>query len=494
MSDGDRWGPPLACAGAWAALDAFYGLVPTDPDTPWHIAQADLVAGQWAHGNFAVNAKDAFSWTAPGLPWHPNGWGFQVLLGAVWKAAGWAGVAVLRVALLGALVAACWHVSARLSAGRWARAGAVWVTAAYVIPWAALRPQLVSYVLLLVAFELTYRALDAGGAAGPGRGRLGQPWSPPVAHAVLAATISVWACLHGAVAAGVVALVVACAGDALDRRSLRRPLATAAVCVLASLASPYGVSLWTYAVSNTRESVDIVIEEWQPPSLSKASDVAATAVIVAVAVAAVMLACRRPSPTRWRMLLPALLLAALAFQAVRNQPFALLALVPFTAQALTELGGALGRRGWAVPVHPGRALAAVSFAAVLTGATQLGSSPLDPDPMQSSDFPQATRALPAGCRLLNEYAFGGFVILARPDVPVSQDGRNNLYGIPELRRQQQLLATGGAAPAGEELDRRGITCVLAEPDRPLLGALAQLPGWRRLATDDVSEAWATDRS
>ena len=472
-------GPLAACAGAFLVVLLFHGVVPTDPDTPWHIAQARLMLHRWSDGHFTVNARDAFSWTAFGHRWHPNGWGFQAVLGVFYDVAGWPGVALLRALLLGALVVVAWRFSDRLEAGRWARAGAVWVAMVFVVPWATVRPQLVSFVLLVVCLDLTARALDSSRAP-PGDGN-GSDTSPLVAHLVLAATIALWAALHGAVVAGVVALVIMCAGEAMDRRSWQRPLLTASVCVVASLASPYGVSLWSYAVSNTKESENLHIEEWRAPSITRGSDVAVMILLLGVAVVAVVLALRSGRGFGWRLLLPALVLTAFTLQGIRNQPFALLALLPFGAHALTAAGSALASHGWTLPMHPGRAVAAMSLGALLGGAIHLGASPLDVDPMQSPDYPQVAKALPSGCRLLNEYDFGGYVILARPDVPVSQDGRNNLYGPTNLHRQELLLEDARPGNADMELRRLGITCVLAHEGRGLLASLAGLPGWRRLA-------------
>ena len=71
--------------------------------------------------------------------------------------------------------------------------------------------------------------------------------------------------------------------------------------------------------------------------------------------------------------------------------------------------------------------------------------PVRPNPLRSPEFPSvAAAALPGGCRLLNEYNDGGYLILVRPDVPVSQDGRNDLYGPRRLQEQEDVLNDRGA--------------------------------------------------
>jgi len=105
-----------------------------------------------------------------------------------------------------------------------------------------------------------------------------------------------------------------------------------------------------------------------------------------------------------------------------------------------------------------------------------------PRPMPGTTFPvRATAAIPAGCRLLNEYDQGGYIIDHRwPDVLVSQDGRNNLYGESELFTENGVL---NAAPGWKAwLDANNVNCVLAYPYRPLVVQLRNA-GWREAASD-----------
>lgn len=477
---GDQ-GPVLACVGAFAVLFLFKGLVPPDTDTPWHLAQGRMLLRRWADGDLGMHAGDTFSWTARHVPWQSNGWAFDALLAGFYQVGSWLGVVVLRAALLGSLVALSWAVTRHGGAGRWARAGAVWVTAAFIVPSSAMRPQLVTFVMLLVALEVTGRALDRGARS-----------APAVVLVVLAATVSAWAVLHGAVIAGVVAIVAACAGEVVDRRTWRWPGLTAFVAVVASCLTPRGLGVWTYALQTSGDSAREGIQEWQPPSLGRGQDVLITTFLVIVVAFALLSRVSATSRIRWRLLAPGLVLTALAFQAVRNQPLALLALLPFTAQMLSAAGEWLGRRKVVPLLHTGRVLGAMTIGALLGGAIQTGSLPTQPNPLRSPEFPAvAAAALPGGCRLLNEYNDGGYLILVRPDVPVSQDGRNDLYGPRRLQEQEDLLNVREPERAAASLRRLGVTCVLLRADRGLAQALAGSPGgeWRRLGRDGPVEAW-----
>jgi hypothetical protein len=61
--------------------------------------------------------------------------------------------------------------------------------------------------------------------------------------------------------------------------------------------------------------------------------------------------------------------------------------------------------------------------------------------------------IPPHCRLFNTDTLGGFVILERPDVPVSLDTRNDLYSRQRVFAEEQVLSgeddvTSGLAGAG----------------------------------------------
>jgi hypothetical protein len=303
----------------------------------------------------------------------------------------------------------------------------------------------------------------------------------------LAAVVAMWACLHGVVIAGVIAIGAACAGAAIKQRRIGRPAVTAMVATVASCISPLGLSTWTYAFKTSGASLAEHIEEWQRPSIHRAEDVVISALLLALVAWGLWIGRRT---REWEVVLPLVALTAMAFQAVRNEPLALIAGLPIAAHALTSIGSVIERRGWKVALLPGRAFVAITVGALLGGLIRTGGLSFNPDPMNSSNFPVASAAaLPSGCRLLNEYDDGGYLILARPDIRVSQDGRNDLYGEARLNQQESVLDTADPTRAAATLNALRVTCVLARTTRPLVHALAQLPGWHRIATDAHDEAW-----
>ena len=89
------------CLGLWLflaiALPALASLIATLPTTD---LAYQLRAGTDILGGGGVPAHDAWTFTAAGLPWLDQQWGAQVILAAVYGAAGWTGLAILRAAMV----------------------------------------------------------------------------------------------------------------------------------------------------------------------------------------------------------------------------------------------------------------------------------------------------------------------------------------------------------------------------------------------------------
>jgi hypothetical protein len=102
-------------------------------------------------------------------------------------------------------------------------------------------------------------------------------------------------------------------------------------------------------------------------------------------------------------------------------------------------------------------------------------------PGQAVWAPKLVAALPHGCRTLNDYGIGGEILLSRPDVKVSWDGRNDLYG----KRVELQVAEALADVKGSRsyLDTHRVTCVLAPRSDRITKALAADPSWRTAAVE-----------
>src|SRR6266568_8886446 len=138
----------LSLPALWAFVAVFLPVVVTLRAS---VSTIDL-AYQVRAGDFILRTHhlirtDTYTFTAFGRPWLDQQWGAQVLLALVYRAASWAGLALLRAALLGAvfffLYRACRDAGAH---PRWA---ALLTIGSFVVTSAglALRPQLFGILL-----------------------------------------------------------------------------------------------------------------------------------------------------------------------------------------------------------------------------------------------------------------------------------------------------------------------------------------------------------
>jgi hypothetical protein len=159
---------------------------------------------------------------------------------------------------------------------------------------------------------------------------------------------------------------------------------------------------------------------------------------------------------------------------------ALVAAVPAAAAWATDVRWTRGRlRPWIAFFGTGTALAWLPALLViaLVNLPDLGL----PAP---SDYPAPATvdAIPAHCRVLNEYNDGGYLILRRQadGIQVAMDGRNDVYGAALIAHLEDVL--NGAPGALSELTRERVGCLLLYPERRL-SAMALAAGWQLAARD-----------
>ena len=431
----------------WCGLSALALLswAPVQLEDTWFYA----ATGHWVLDHHAIPRTDPFSWTVAGRPWQSNGWLWGVLLWGVWSLGRFAAIALLKpayVVVSGLLIR--WSAGV-LGASRGVAMVAALIGTVATFPFLVERPQLASYLAAPVALAFAHLVLTRA-----------RSWAWTAA---LVALFALWTNLHSVALSGVPLVGALTFGLALDRRTERRLrpwlLAGAATAgaALGTLANPWGAGLWTHAAEVRRISRGS-ISEWEPLWNRGTGGLAALAIVVVVVIVAVRLGGLR----RLELLLPLVLAAALAVDAIRSFP--VFAVVAATVVApLVPAGTPLSadrRRLLTVG-----AVAALVLALVV--ALPRASSTTDP----SDTTPvEPVAALPSGCRLLNDYGFGNWVMFDRPDVPVSDDGRNDLYGTDTTRDRlitDPTAATGLPAWA----TANGVTCVLVRPSSPAVGVL-----------------------
>lgn len=447
----------LPCVMAWLTvlpLAVLRAGTLAETDTFWQVRTGVLIIQQRA-----IPAVDPFSWTVRGERWTLNSWGFDVALGVAYRVAGLPGVALTCALSLLVTAGLVLLLARRLGSAPWAAAAVLLFVSPVLIAWFSARPQLVDYVAV-PALLLLLRHVARGEA-------------PKASILGIGLLMVVWVNLHSASLLGV-AIVGATGVLLLARPSTRaggyRCLAATVVALVASLANPYGIGLFAQTASVKDASTDVVVE-WQHLDPTNVSQL----VMLLIGVGALAIAVRRRD---------AVFTAALgvtiagSLLAIRILPILVLVAVPVLAAGLSAPAVlAYGRRMRLVLV-PGAALAVAVLAVLAVPSLgHLGR----PDPAL---YPTAAvQQVPSGCRLFNSYQLGGYVLLERPDVPVSIDSRNDLYGAERVLAATRLLDGQGDVDAG----LTGAGCVLVPPRSGLAQKLKSDPRWR-LQTSEPAAA------
>ncbi len=421
-----------------------------ESDTFWQVRTGLLTMAQ-----HAVPSVDPFSWTLRGEPWLLNSWGFNVIVGVSYRAAGLPGVALTCSALFLTAAGLVLLLARRLGATPLVSATLLLLAMPLLIPWFSARPQLVDYVAVLLLVLLLLRIADRR--------------TPLVSIVGVGLLMCVWANLHAAALLGA-AIVGTSAALLIARRESRTSgyysLIATVVALAGSLATPFGLRLFRQTVQVRSASAPVVLE-WEHLTPTRPVETA----MFLIGVAALLVAVRR----RDLAFTAALLVTAVSsLAALRILPVLVLLAVPVlasTASQPTVLS--YGHRMRRVLI-PGAAIGLGSL--VILAAPSLGHIG-QPDPQL---YPAAVvDEIPRNCHLVNSYLLGGFVILLRPDVAVSIDSRNDLYGPERVAAAERLVGGGGDVDA----ELAGAGCVLVPPSSGLAKRLSEDPRWQLHASE-----------
>ncbi|MDH5372748.1 MAG: hypothetical protein OEX97_07375 [Acidimicrobiia bacterium] len=433
-----------------------------DSDMWWHLRTGDLI-----RDTGSVPVVDPFSWTASGEAWQPNAWLSDVMFSWLREVGGLAALSVYRsvgVILIGSLL---WWALRRRGSSEWAAIAAVLFGVLLMMPFITERPQVIGFVLFAALMHLLPKTLEASWPALAGTGVL----------------LALWANLHGSFIMGIGVIGLSATGYLIRQRELHTPLLVVLVGVTTPLLNPYGLNVYRQALSIP--TVSSFIDEWRPFDLTDVRDQ-----LIALFILIAFLGMWRGDRWKqWDVSIPMIALILLTTGAIRTAPFLLMWGAPFFAMALSSL--AIPRlRSWAAPRAGPMGTGLVIAGLVLAGSmvpniSEAGSIDLERVPIKEVDV------LPSACRLLNEYEFGGVVIDRRwPDLLVSQDGRNDLYGLDRIEQQESWFTDGDLAI----IEQEGMTCVLARPTRPLATALRASPSWTTVSESHVAVTFIKSES
>lgn len=414
-----------------------------DSDTWWHLS-----AGDWIAGHRRVPHADPFSWTFAGKPWIAHEWLSELIMSRVFAHAGWPGLMLLTAASAALAVFLLAREAARSMSGL-ALGLLVLGGAALFAPHLLARP----HMLVAPVMVLWFAGLSRHGGRPPWR---------------LLPLMTLWANMHGSFIAGI-ALSTPFALEAVlgatDRpRAVGLWLGFIAAALAAAALTPFGIDGLLFPLRLIAMRDVGGIGEWSPIDLTRPQPL-----IVAVAALAVVWWMRRPSLPVIRGLTLAALLAASLHQQRQEMLLGVLGVLLLAP----PLGKALGQTPGTSrisPLFPAALLllAALRLAIPLTG------------PVNGRDPAAAIARAPSHQgRVLNDYAFGGYLI--RAGIAPFIDSRADLYGPAFLDRYSAIINTPAALKA--ELDRGTIGWTIFKPGSAAARTMDRLPGWRRTYAD-----------
>lgn len=411
----------FSAAGLVAAVFSLFSFTRADPDLWGHVRFGLDTLQTWS-----LPSVDPYSFTQD-TPWINHEWLSELQMGLAWAAGGTVGLALLKGLLVFSVFGLVW---ARLQGAD--PAARLFVLLALAIGTArmvqTLRPQLWSLLCLVVLLRILTSS------------HLRSRWWLPVLFAF-------WANVHGGWFVGLAVLAVWSIVEAWFEPSRRRGLGLlVGLCVLSTLATPYGWQLWDFLARTVRMTRNI--GEWQP--ISTVHPLVWAPWLAAVA-GSVWLALRRDTAG----LAAAAVLLMLAYASFRVERITPL----FVTAAALLVGSRLGQR-WpgriALPdVRRGRQLALMCAAgAVLwTASALLASRTLMCIPVEGEWVPErevAGRldAARAG-RLVVFFDWGQYALWHwGADVKVSMDGRREtVYSDARIAEHAAIL---DGAPQGLE--------------------------------------------
>ncbi|HCB05452.1 MAG TPA: hypothetical protein DEQ43_14610 [Nocardioides bacterium] len=389
--------------------------------------------------------------------WVPTQWLPQIVMAQLEEWFGLSAVAWLA-GLLFLTLALSIYVACRRQAEPLVAAIVVALTLEACTSGMSMRPQQISYILVVVTTAAWLRARETGRVPW---------WLVPVAW--------VWTMCHGMWPIGIVIGLVAVAGLGLDRehprRVLLRMLAVPVLSALVSLLTPVGPGLFEAVLRVSSRAK--YFYEWGPPDFTELPKVTLL-VLLALAIVPRM----RRGKTPWFDLLLIGLAALWAVYSMRTVPVAACLVAPLAAAGvqavLTDRTGAdrpPARRRERIGVAAGYALALATLALVVP---------------HTADEPLATPAwmddalgdLPAGTAVVDETAFGGYLMWCFPQLDLVIHGYGDTFTDAELERNADL----DAARAGwrELLIRTGAEYAVLPPGSPLAYNLRAVEHWEVL--------------
>jgi hypothetical protein len=458
------------------SIPASQALLPVDdPDIWWH-----LRAGQWIVEHRAVPMTDPFSQYGMGKTWIAYSWLFEILTYGLYSKLGHLGL-VLLILVLSLIIAIALHRLVRRASLPFPAEVALIAIGLFCFkPVMTPRPWLFTILFFIIELHLLIVARQSG--------NLRSLYFLPLLFVF-------WANLHIQFVYGLALLVMMLAEPVLEKiisgRSqmesftFSRMLIITIICAGATLVNPYHIHLYQpffeYAVQ-TRVFQNI--EEFHPMFFRSPQDWLVLALALG---AAFSLGWHRES-----RIFPYLLFgmgALLAFRARRDAWVLVTASLAIISELqTTSQDQAMLTRGKFLFVAAGIILSLFGLAYYRgISEAKLRMHVAEIFPADAAAFVRKNNL--AG-PLYNNLDWGGYLIWALPNLPVSMDGRTNLYGEERIERS---LATWAGYPGWKsdpELSQARL--IIADVKRPLTSLLRTDPRFRLAYTDNVAAVFVAN--
>lgn len=456
--------PPLSAVWLAAAIGLPIAVAASMPLSAVDLAYL-IAAGERLFTEGHVLRTDPFlAWTL-GESWLNQQWAAGIVLAAVYRPAGWLGLALLRGALQSAFLVSIYRGCRAAGADRRRAAFLTLGASALTVGLMGLRAQLLGMVCFGLALWLV-----EGRHAAPRR----LWWALPLQVA--------WSNLHGSFPLGPLLLGCAALEDRADHRAeARRTLLLAAGALAATLITPFGVRAWRYVLDvAVNPRVIAEVSEWDAPTLRSVPGALFLLSGLGVAAFLARREGRIPGPSLLR--LGGFFLLGLG---------AIRATVWWVPVAAVELARLLpSARDRPDPRSPANAtLIGVVLVVVLASlARWLPYANHVPAHLLTYAPQGVTRVLEdllePGERFFHAQGWGSWFELALPENPTTVDSRFEV--MPEARWREYEAVSSGRAEWEEILERWGVR-VLAlswEQQEDLIPIVLRDPDWRLVYEDE----------
>lgn len=436
-----------------------------DPDLWGHVR-----FGQDMLNHGAIRLSDTYSFTAD-RAWINHEWLAELLMAAGFNLFGAAGLNLLRIAVVGCVLAIVWRASARLS-DRLKMLVLVACAVGIYMRAHPVRPQVFSLLLFAILLALLQRA-DARRSLRP------LMWVPLV--------MAVWVNLHGGWVVGIGYFALWCftRGVATTERHGVQLAAAFPLALGATLLNPHGLQMWQFLAETIRLERPM-IADWQP--LYTLPPLIWVSWITGVCVLAITAAHAR-SRRDWIDLAMAAVLGAMAIRVSRLDAFFALAAVFVAARVLVQPSLAVTAAAAPTSLRSSPVLS-VAFALCLLASLpvlmpRVLTVRVPEELMPDSAVAAYARDQNLQGHVLTWFNWGEYLIWHfGPDLKVSMDGRRETVYSAKLVDAHMGFYTG-TSDEWRYPDALNADYVWIPRHLPVVRAL-QLHGWRPLCEGRLS--------